>query len=85
MSAKFKVVGTNSATKHLMGQEACLGITRKNPHSSTKELLFEDEIYLLDEKTVDFLPDRVLIHGFLSDNKQNVGRVALEFIPQNEN
>jgi len=84
MSAKFKVVGTNSATKHLMGQEASLGITRKNPYSLIKELLFKDGIYLLDEKTVDFLPDRVLIHGFLSDNKENVGKVALEFIPQNE-
>ena len=84
MSAKFKVVGTNKTTDHLMGEEANLGIIRKNPHSLIKELLFKDGIYLLDEKSIDFLPDRVLIHGFLSDNKENVGKVALEFIPQNE-
>lgn len=84
MSAKFKVVGTNKTTKHLMGEEASLGMIRKNPHSLLKELLFEDGIYLLDEKSVDFLSDRVLIHGFLSDNKENVGKVALEFIPQHE-
>jgi hypothetical protein len=84
MAAKFKVVGANKTTEHLMGEEGVLGITRKNPVALVRELLFGDEIYLLDEKTIDFLPDRVLIHGYLSDNKKNVGKVALEFIPQNE-
>jgi hypothetical protein len=40
--------------------------------------------YFFDEKSVDFLPSCVVVNGFLSDDKENVGRVALEFIPQNE-
>ena len=82
MSVIFKVVGTNKTTEHLMGKEASLGYTRKGPRHVVRELLFEDERYILDEKSVDFLPDCVLIHGLLSDDKENVGRVALEFKPQ---
>ena len=82
MSVIFKVVGTNKTTEHLMGKEALLGHTRKGPRHVVREFLFEDERYILDEKSVDFLPDRVLIHGLLSDDKENVGRVALEFKPQ---
>ena len=33
------------------------------------------------KKSVDFLVDRVLIHGYLSDDKENVGKIALEFQP----
>jgi len=82
MSVIFKVVGTNKTTEHLMGEEASLGHTRKGPRHVVRELLFGDQRYILDEKRVDFLPDCVLIHGMLSDDKENVGRVALEFKPQ---
>lgn len=81
MNAQFKVVGTNTTTEYLMGQKASLTESYAN---SVKELSFNGKKYLFDEKSVDFLSDRVLIHGFLSDNEQNVGRIALEFIPQNE-
>ena len=81
MNAKFKVVGTNKTTEYLMGQKASLTESYAN---SVKELSFDGKKYLFDEKSVDFLSDSVLIHGFLSDNQQNVGRIALEFIPQNE-
>jgi hypothetical protein len=82
MSVIFKVVGTNKITEHLMGKEASLGYTRKGPRHVVRELFFGDERYILDEKSVDFLPDCVLIHGLLSDDKENVGRVALKFEPQ---
>jgi hypothetical protein len=82
MSVIFKVVGANKTTEHLMGKEALLGYTRKGPRHVVRELLFGDERYILDEKSVDFLPDCVLIHGLLSDDKENVGRVALKFEPQ---
>ncbi len=82
MSVIFKVVGTNKTTEHLMGKEASLGHTRKGPRHVVRELFFENDRYILDEKSVDFLPDCVLIHGMLSDDKENVGRVALEFKPQ---
>ena len=82
MSVIFKVVAANKTTKHLMGKEALLGYTRKGPRHVIRELLFNNERYILDEKSIDFLPDRVLIHGLLSDDKENVGRIALEFKPQ---
>ena len=88
MDAKFKVVGANKTTEHLMGKEASLKQTYSKPATNEqglmRELLFEGETYLLDEKSIDFLPQCVLIHGLLSDNKKNVGKVALEFTPQNE-
>ena len=83
MSVKFKVVGTNKTTEHLLGKEGSLTQSyQKHGQGLLRELLFEDKKYLLDEKSVDFLPSFVLIHGLLSDNEKNVGRVALEFIPQ---
>ena len=82
MSVIFKVVAANKTTEHLMGEEASLGYTRKGPRHVIRELLFDKERYILDEKSIDFLPDRVLIHGLLSDDKENVGRIALEFKPQ---
>mgnify|MGYP003130749022 CR=1 FL=1 len=82
MSVIFKVVGTNKTTEHLMGKEASLGYTRKGPRCVVRELLFEDQRYILDEKSIDFLSDHVLIHGLLSDDKENVGRIALKFEPQ---
>ncbi len=80
---RFKVVGANKTTHHLMGRECLLtGGSFPVCHSIVRELSFDGKKYLLDEKNIDFLPDRVVINGYLSDNEQNVGRVALEFIPQ---
>ena len=81
MSVIFKVVGANKATEHLMGKTSEMGVVRKGPRTVVRELFFDDKKYLLDEKSVDFLTDRVLIHGFLSDDKKNVGKIALEFQP----
>tara|TARA_R110002020_G_scaffold126312_5_gene284045 strand:+ start:200 stop:928 length:729 start_codon:yes stop_codon:yes gene_type:complete len=86
MSVKFEIVGVNPATEHLMGKEAVLGITHKNPHNPSilREIIVDDDSYLFDEKAVDFLSDSVLVHGYLSDNEKKAGRIALKFIPQNE-
>ena len=81
MKIKFKVVGTNKATEHLVGKDAFLKSTRKVKHGLLREITIDEKIYLLDEKSVDFLVDRVLIHGHLSDDKENVGKIALEFQP----
>lgn len=81
MSVVFKVVGTNKTTEHLMGKKSEMGFVRKGPRTIIRELFFDDKKYLFDEKSVDFLVDRVLIHGFLSDDKQDVGKIALEFQP----
>jgi hypothetical protein len=82
MSVIFKVVGANKTTEHLMGKEAAMESVRKGLRSKIREMIIENQTYLFDEKSVDFLPDRVLIHGLLSDDKENVGRIAFEFKPQ---
>jgi len=82
MSVTFKVVGSNKTTEHLIGKEAEMGHTRKGPSTTLRELFFDDKKYLFDEKSVDFLPNCVLIHGFLSDDKENVGKIALQFQPK---
>jgi hypothetical protein len=84
MKVKFKVVGANNATEHLRDKEGLIVKTYFNGPTAIREMVFDDQTYLFDQKTVDFLPDCVLVNGFLSDNKENVGRVALKFIPQHE-
>ena len=84
MKAKFKVIGTNGATEHLMDSDGLL-IKTYNPAGCTiREILFEGESYFFDEKSVDFLPNAVVISGWLSNEKSIVGRVALKFIPEND-
>ena len=84
MKAKFKVIGTNGATEHLMDSDGLL-IKTYNPAGCTiREILFEGESYFFDEKSVDFLPNAVVISGWLSNGKSKVGRVALKFIPEND-
>jgi|TARA_R110000851_G_scaffold10771_1_gene38415 hypothetical protein len=81
MTIKFKVVGTNKATAHLMGRELLLRGTKKIKHGLLREFSDGEDTYLLDEKGIDFLSKAVMIYGHLSDNKQNVGNISLKFIP----
>jgi len=81
MTIKFKVVGTNKATQHLVGKEAFLKSTRKVKHGLLREIAIEEKIYFLDEKGVDFLSESVLLNGLISDNENNVGNISLQFIP----
>lgn len=84
MKAKFKVIGTNEATERLMDSDGIL-IKTYNPAGCTiREILFEGESYFFDEKSVDFLPNAVVLSGWLSNEKSKVGRVALKFIPEND-
>lgn len=82
MTVKFKVVGANKTTKHLMGKDVFLRETKRVKHGLLREMAIDEEIYLFDEKGVDFLSEAVLVNGLLSDNKENVGRVTLQFLPQ---
>ena len=82
MTVKFKVVGTNKVTSHLMEKELTLLESSRIHHGTLKKFSDGEKTYLLDEKSVDFLSECVLVQGILSDDTSNVGRVALEFIPQ---
>lgn len=81
MTIKFKVVGANKTTAHLMGKNLLLRGTKKIKHGLLREFSDGEDTYLLDEKGIDFLSKAVIIYGHLSDNKQNVGNISLEFIP----
>jgi len=81
MTIKFKVVGVNKTTAHLMGKDLLLRGTKKIKHGLLREFAYGEDTYLLDEKGIDFLSKAVIIYGHLSDNKQNVGNISLEFIP----
>jgi len=81
MTIKFKVVGANKTTAHLMGKDLLLRGTKKIKHGLLREFSYGEDTYLLDEKGIDFLSKAVIIYGHLSDNKQNVGNISLEFIP----
>ena len=81
MTVKFKVVGTNKSTEHLVGKDAFLRSTRRVKHGLLREIAIDEKIYLLDEKGVDFLSESVLLNGLISDNENNVGNISLQFIP----
>ena len=84
MKAKFKVVGANKTTKHLMNEEGFMTKTYRKNGTTIREILLDDKIHLFDEKSVDFLAHSVVTCGWLSDETSKVGRIALKFIPENE-
>ena len=85
MKVKFEVIAANAAMKHLMGKHGYLGETfDTSPPQTMREIFFDDNRHLLDEKKIEFNPNSVTIHGFLSNTKDKVGKVVLQFSPQNE-
>jgi hypothetical protein len=84
MKAKFKVVGANKTTQHLMNKEGFMTKTYRKDGATIREIVLDDKIHLFDEKNVDFLSHSVVAFGWLSDETSKVGRIALKFIPENE-
>jgi len=84
MKIKFKVVGANSALESLVGEVGHLGKTYEyEPHSRIiREIFFGGDKHLLDEKSIEFTSEHAFVHGFLSNEKDKVGRVTLRFEPQ---
>ena len=85
MKVKFEVIAANAAMEHLMGKHGYLGKTFDTaPPQTMREIFFDDDRHLLDEKKIEFNPNSVAIHGFLSNTKDKVGKVVLQFSPQTE-
>ncbi len=84
MKAKFKVVGANKTTQHLMNKEGLMTKSYQQDGTILREIVFDNKIHLFDEKNVDFLSHSVVTCGWLSDETSKVGRIALKFIPENE-
>lgn len=74
-------MGTNSATKHLDGQILNFGYIDFSGKKRVFQVEFNNNGYLLDIKSVTFDPDGVFITAFLSDEKKNVGRVVMKYLP----
>ena len=84
MKIKFKVVAANSSLDSLVGEVGYLGKTYEyEPHSRViREIFFGEDKHLLDEKSIEFTSEHVFVNGFLSNEKDKVGRISLRFEPQ---
>ena len=80
-SCRLKIIGTNSTTKHLDGLLVELGdfVFSQKPQVLPFEI--SGEKHLFDLKTVTFCGNGVLLSGFVSDEKNNVGRISLKYLP----
>ena len=77
---KFKVIGTNSTTKHLedsIFEFEEFVFTQRNQILST---IFEGSQYLFDIKSVAMCDKGVLISGFISDETNKVGRISFKYL-----
>ena len=80
-SCRLKIIGTNSTTKHLDSLiiEVDEFVFSQRPQVLPLEI--SGEKHLLDLKTVTFCSNGVLLSGFISDEKKNVGRISLKYLP----
>lgn len=80
-SCKLKIIGTNSTTKHLDGLFVKVGDFTFNQKPQVLPLEIDNKIHLFDLKTITFCINGVLLSGFISDEKNNVGRISLKYLP----
>lgn len=77
---KFKVIGTNSVTKHLESSvfefEEFVFTQRNQILKST----FENQDYLFDVKSIAICDKGILVSGFISDENKNVGRISFKYL-----
>lgn len=77
---KFKVIGTNSTTKHL---ENCVFEFEEFVFTQRNQILesvFENKKYIFDIKSVALCDKGVLISGFISDETKSVGRISFKYM-----
>jgi len=78
---KFKVIGTNSMTKHLedsVFEFEEFVFTQRNQIITSN---FNGQNYLFDVKSIALCDKGVLISGFISDESKNVGRISFKYLP----
>ena len=80
-SCRLKIIGTNSTTKHLDGLLVELDDFVFNQKPQVLPFEINNEIHLFDIKTITFCSNGVLLCGFASDEKNNVGRISLKYLP----
>jgi hypothetical protein len=73
-----RIIGTNDAFKDLQGQED-KEFVLVNIADSVHEFIFRDQKYLFDIKGTIFTKENtIILTGFLSDDTQQVGKIAIE-------
>jgi len=79
MKGLIKIIGTNDATKLLMGLEFKDSSLLHNGKLHT--CLLNGRGYLLDIKQTTNYDTHLMIHGMISDDENFAGNIALEFYP----
>jgi hypothetical protein len=73
-----RVIGTNDAFKNLQGQSD-EDFILTNVADSVHEFVFQEQKYLFDIKGSIFTKENtIILTGFLSDDTQQVGKIAIE-------
>jgi hypothetical protein len=79
-SCKFRVIGTNSTTKHLENKVFEIGDFVFTQRHQVLEAFYNGDVYLFDLKSVTFCDKGVLVSGFISDENKNVGRISFKYL-----
>lgn len=82
MKGLIKIIGTNTATKSLQSKE--FENCRIESFGKLNDLYLNEEKYFFEIKGCHFEPDCVTLFGIISDDKNFVGNIALEFYPKIE-
>lgn len=77
---KFKVIGTNSATKHLENKVFEMSDFVFDQRQQVFEAYCDGFKYIFDMKSVAFCGKGVLLSGFISDETKNVGRISFKYL-----
>lgn len=77
---KFKVIGTNSSTKHLENKVFEMPDFIFDQRRQVFEAYCDGSKYIFDMKSVAFCGKGVLLSGFISDETKNVGRISFKYL-----
>jgi len=83
-NSKFKVIGTNAATKYLDDKVLSFSYFNFTAKHQPVQADIDGKSYLLDIKSIAFDGDGVFVAGFMSDEKKNVGRISLKYLPNRD-
>ena len=79
-NCKFKVIGTNSTTKHLEHKVFEIGDFVFTQRQQVLDAHCNGDAYLFDIKSVTFCDKGILLSGFISDENKNVGRISFKYL-----
>ena len=79
---KFLVVGTNSIVSDLQDKSLFLDCFDFSPKETLVRVEFDEKTYIFDLRSIVFNEHGFFLKGFISDEKKNVGRVVMKYLPE---